>query len=193
MTECVAGQSLLAGLEKLLRTAVMQAVRRQDAVYEKQNRTSSSKKAHYEVFEFMALLAGHIPSPYETITFYDGIYSSSYRGKERKEKREDAMEIEKIKGKAKASASWARLIHKIFEVDPLLCPNCGKAMKIIALITNHQEIKKILKHIGEETKKAPPLPAITRYELEDSYDWGDFPLGGTPPDGAYFCDEEWGL
>ncbi len=42
------------------------------------------------------------------------------------------MEREKIKGKAKASASWARLIHEIFEVDPLLCPNCGKEMKIIA-------------------------------------------------------------
>ncbi len=28
------------------------------------------------------------------------------------------MEREKIKGKAKASASWARLIHEIFEVDP---------------------------------------------------------------------------
>ena len=37
------------------------------------------------------------------------------------------------------------------------------------------------------TKRAP-LPAIMRYELEDSYDWGDF-----PPDEAYFCDEEWGL
>ena len=52
-----------------------------------QNKISSAKKAHYEVFEFMALLAGHLPSPYETITYYYGIYSSSYRGKERKEKR----------------------------------------------------------------------------------------------------------
>ena len=111
-------------------------------VYEKQNRTSPSKKTHYEVFEFMALLAGHLPSPYETITFYYGIYSSSYRGKERKEKRGDTT-MEKIKGKAKTRASWARLIHKIFEVDPLLCPHCGKAMKIIAFITNHQEVKKI--------------------------------------------------
>ena len=73
-------------------------------------------------------------------------------------------------------------------MDPLLCPNCGKDMKIIAFITNHQEVKKILKHIGEETERAPPLPAIIRYELEDSYDWGDF-----PPDEAYFCDAEWGL
>ena len=32
-----------------------------------------------------------------------------------------------------------------------------------------------------------PFP-IMRYELEDSYDWGDF-----PPDEAYFCDAQWGL
>ena len=108
------------------------------------------------------------------------------------------MEMETIKGKAKTSASWARLIHKIFEVDPLLCPNCGKEMKNIArqallFITSHQEIKKILKHIGEETQRAPPLlPSIPSYE-EDSYDWGDFPLGGTPSDEAYFCDAQWGL
>ena len=80
-------------------------------VYEKQKRTFSSKKAHYDILEFMALLAGHIPSPYETITFYYGIYSSSYRGKERKEKEraacnESPMEMKKIKGKAKASANW---------------------------------------------------------------------------------------
>ena len=44
------------------------------------------------------------------------------------------------------------------------------------------------KSIEEETERAPPLPALMRYELEDSYDWGDF-----PPDEAYFCDAQWGL
>ena len=43
-------------------------------------------------------------------------------------------------------------------------------MKSIAFITNHREVKKILKHIEEETERAPPLPAIMRYEFEDSYD-----------------------
>ena len=56
-------------------------------------------------------------------------------------------------------------------------------MKIIAFNTNHQEVKKILKHIGEENERALPLPAIMRYELEDSCDWGNF-----PPDEAYICD-----
>ena len=161
-------------------------------VYEKQKKTSgrhpaSSKTAHYDILEFMALLAGHIPSPYETITFYYGIYSSSYRGKEKKKKKEDQpLETQQRKGKAKASATWARLIHKIFEVNPLLCPNCGKEMKIIAFITNYQEIKKILKHMGEETQRAPPLPSIIT-----SSDSDDYFADHMPPDEAYFVDEEW--
>ena len=157
-------------------------------VYEKQKKTSSSKTAHYDILEFIALLAGHIPSPYETITFYYGIYSSSYRGKEKKEKgRDDEEPMEKtIKGKAKASANWARLIHKIFEVDPLLCPNCGKEMKIIAFITNYQEIKKILKHLGEDTQRAPPLPSIS-----PSNDPNDYYEDYMPPDEIYFAIEQW--
>jgi len=43
--------------------------------------------------------------------------------------------------------SWAQLIYKVYEVDPLLCPNCGSQMKFIAFIQSHIEIKKILKHI----------------------------------------------
>ncbi len=31
-------------------------------------------------------------------------------------------------------AAWARLIQKVYEVDPLECPNCGATMRIIALI-----------------------------------------------------------
>ena len=74
-------------------------------VYEKQNKTSSSKKAPYEVSELMALLAGQIPSPYETITYYDGISSSSYRGQEKKEKRRDEkMVMKRSKGGLRPTA-----------------------------------------------------------------------------------------
>jgi len=36
----------------------------------------------------------------------------------------------------KSSIGWAKLIRKIYEVDPLKCEQCGEAMKIIAYITN---------------------------------------------------------
>ena len=135
-------------------------------VNEKQNRISSYKKAHYEVFEFMAFLVGHIPSPYESITFYYGIYSGSYRGKESKEKRENPLfETEKREGRVKASTTLARLIHKIFVVDPWLCPNSGEAMKIIAFISDYNEIKKPSKI---PNKSLPILSLHTYFQMLSS-------------------------
>jgi hypothetical protein len=145
-------------------------------VFEKQDRSPSCKQARYTLLEFMALLAGHIPSPYECITFYYGIYSSSYRGKEVRQERDGAsVDVEEVKGKGKVSSTWARLIQKIFEIGPLLCPKCGKEMKLVAFITNFDETKKILKHIGEETQRAPPLSPTTISANEPegiSMSWG---------------------
>ncbi len=58
-------------------------------------------------------------------------------------------------------------------------------MKIIAFITNYQEIKKILKHLGEDTQRAPPLPSIS-----PSNDPNDYYEDYMPPDEAYFADEQ---
>ena len=43
-------------------------------------------------------------------------------------------------------ASWARLIKKIFEVDPLLC-SCGAEMKVISYITDPRVVDRILRHL----------------------------------------------
>ncbi len=94
------------------------------------------------------------------VLIFIGVYSSSYRGKENKEKAktgEQKIETEELKGTAKANFTWARLIHKIFDDNSLTYPKCGKEMKIIAFITDYHEVKKILKHIGEETQRAPPV------------------------------------
>ena len=44
--------------------------------------------------------------------------------------------------------NWARLIQKIYEVDPLTCPKCQGRMRILAFIEDDQVIKKILKQLG---------------------------------------------
>ncbi|MBI2225346.1 MAG: hypothetical protein HYU44_10430 [Betaproteobacteria bacterium] len=36
----------------------------------------------------------------------------------------------------RARASWARLIKKVYEVDPLECPKCKGPMRVIALIND---------------------------------------------------------
>jgi len=47
-----------------------------------------------------------------------------------------------------ASYLWAALIARIYEVFPLICPNCGGQMRIIAFITFSADIHRILNHIG---------------------------------------------
>jgi len=122
-----------------------------------------AKSAKYSVMEFMSLLSSHIPSSYESLVYYYGVYSSSHRGKEKREGCDgQKLEVEEARGRkgmteGKVTSSWARLIQKIFNVDPLRCQRCGGEMKIIAFITNEAEVKKILKHINEETIRPPPL------------------------------------
>jgi hypothetical protein len=44
-----------------------------------------------------------------------------------------------------ARSTWARLIKKIFEADPLLCP-CGGHLRIVSLITDPRVVNRILRH-----------------------------------------------
>jgi hypothetical protein len=43
---------------------------------------------------------------------------------------------------------WARLISRIYEVDPLRCRRCGGGMQLIAFITERAVIVRILDHIA---------------------------------------------
>jgi hypothetical protein len=44
--------------------------------------------------------------------------------------------------------NWARLIQKIYNVDPLVCPKYLGSMKIISIIEDGLVIEKILRHLG---------------------------------------------
>ncbi len=52
---------------------------------------------------------------------------------------------------------WARLIAKVFEVDPLRCV-CGSTMRVVAFILDPAVIRKILQHRPrpEPRAHAPP-------------------------------------
>jgi hypothetical protein len=50
---------------------------------------------------------------------------------------------------------WAMLLARIYEVLPLMCPQCGGEMKIIAFINEAVVIREILNHLGEPT--SPPM------------------------------------
>jgi hypothetical protein len=67
------------------------------------------------------------------------------------------------------------LLARIYHLLPLLCPLCGEELRIIAFITEHEPIRKILNHIGEPTTPpeiSPPRgpPEIEYFEPSKSED-----------------------
>ena len=65
---------------------------------------------------------------------------------------------------ARAKSAWARLIHIVYEVDPLVCAKCGTPMHVIALIDDATVIRRILEHLGlwvprkrRQNQRAPPV------------------------------------
>ena len=53
--------------------------------------------------------------------------------------------------------AWARLLAKVYEVDPFICPKCGSEMKVIAVIQEPDEIKRILRHLVKVGRSPPEI------------------------------------
>ena len=74
-----------------------------------------------------------------------------------------------------ASRRWAALLQQIFEVDPLACPTCHGAMRIVACITQASVIDQILTHLRTRASRAV-LPEVQREFSTD----GAITAGGSP-------------
>lgn len=100
----------------------------------------------------LARLVTHIPGKGEQMVRYYGYYSNKSRGMRKKENNDDNVKCELVTVESDISRknfrkNWARLIQKIYNVDPLLCPKCGSEMRIISFIEDDATIKKILMHL----------------------------------------------
>jgi hypothetical protein len=60
-----------------------------------------------------------------------------------------------------ARSAWARLIAKVYEVDPLRCARCGSTMKVKAIITDPQQVRRILRHLIKTGAAPPDLDAAS--------------------------------
>ena len=71
----------------------------------------------------------------EMVRYY-GYYSNVSRGKRKKADTDDKIPCilePELTDKA-FRKNWARLIQKIYEIDPLVCPRCFSQMRVIAAI-----------------------------------------------------------
>jgi hypothetical protein len=58
------------------------------------------------------------------------------------------------------------MIRKVYEVDPMLCPQCGSTMKIITFLTDYAVVERIIDHLNLTfVADKPPPPQIAYQEV----------------------------
>ena len=133
----------------------------------------------FEATDFLAELTQHIPPKGVQLIRRYGLYSSRIKGNwenipavaERAPagwKKQhgmvpqvcDAESFDPLSDTDSAEASaykkaWARLLSKVYEIDPFICPRCGSEMMVIAIIQKPQEIERILRHLAKQGRPPP--------------------------------------
>ena len=108
-------------------------------------------------------MCAHIPNRGEQMVRYYGYYSNVARGKRKQKGTDDIIPgvLETQENSKAFRKNWARLIQKIYEVDPLVCPKCKGTMRIISFIEDAQVIREILNasgHLAGPVKAAAQNP-----------------------------------
>jgi len=124
----------------------------------------------FDALDWLAAMCSHVPNRGEQMVRYYGWYSNVCRGKRQKEKTDAVIPaiIEAYETSPAKRKAWARLIQKIYDVDPLTCPKCKGVMKIISFIDQPGVIKAILQHIGLWERESRPPPK-TKAPPSDCY------------------------
>jgi len=122
----------------------------------------------FDALDWLAQLVTHIPNKGEQMVRYYAYYSNKSRGLRKKAGTDDALPalIESELSSKEFRQNWARLIQKIYQVDPLLCTKCSGSMKIISFIEDEEIIKKILKHLNLWNVRPKPPPRATDLPTE---------------------------
>ena len=120
----------------------------------------------------MARLLAHVPDPRRHLVHYYGAYSNVVRGKLKRagvsgpEAAVAALGADPAPRAAPSLSAlrrrWAELIRRVYEVDPLVCPRCKGAMRVISFITEPRLIRRILDHLvgAGLSGRAPPRASV---------------------------------
>ncbi len=128
-------------------------------------------KRSFEVFspaDFIAAVTQHIPDKNFQLVRYYGWYSNKMRGQREKRVAQKGegegstnVEVIDVSGQQPRripSKKWRELIKKVWEADPLLCPQCGGEMRIVGLINERGVIERILRHLGRWEPSVRAVP-----------------------------------
>jgi hypothetical protein len=109
---------------------------------------------------YLAEFTQHIPPKGSHLIRYYGWYSNKSRGMRKKAEAEasPASSSEET-APTGSSQSWAMLIKRVYEVDPLCCLECGQ-MQMVSFIAPPQAdvIEEVLKYCGLWQSRSPRAP-----------------------------------
>ena len=93
-------------------------------------------------------MTSYIPDKGQVMIRYYGLYANAHRGKAKKASLVPlVVRLAEEEPKPVPSKGWAEMIRKVYEVDPMVCPQCGGTMKIIAFITEYTAVDRIIDHL----------------------------------------------
>ena len=109
--------------------------------------------------EWLARMADHIPDPGQHRTLLYARYANRTRGVRRRCE-SGVSELPAEPPRRRCSPTWARLIAKVYQVDPLVCSRCGEKMQMIAFLTDQLSIRRVLDHLGlsPSARRSPRPP-----------------------------------
>ena len=64
---------------------------------------------------------------------------------------------------------WAELLERVFRIDVLRCERCGGRMTVLAFLTGHASVKKVLEHLGLPTTGPPIAKARSPVEFDFAF------------------------
>jgi hypothetical protein len=106
--------------------------------------------------QWLARLADPIPDPGRHRTHFYAHYANRVRGERAAEEEPHHADEAEPPTHRRCSASWARLIAKVFQADPLVCRRWFGPLKVVASITDALAIRRILDHLDlSPTREAP--------------------------------------
>jgi len=120
-----------------------------------------------DYLEFIARVTSHIPDKGQVTVRYYGLYANAHRGKVKKANLEAFplwMKEEELR--PIPTRGWAEMIRKVYEVDPLVCPQCGGQMKVISFLTEYAVVDRIINHLKLTfIAERPPPPYLAFQHL----------------------------
>jgi ribosomal protein S27E len=121
-----------------------------------------------DYLEFIARVTSHIPDKGQVTVRYYGLYANAHRGKVRKESlAASPLRIVEEECRRLPAKGWAAMIRKVYEVDPMVCPRCGGAMRVVAFLTEHAVVDRIIDHLKLTfAAEKPPPPTWAFRDLD---------------------------